>query len=63
MPPLTDLMPLVRKGGVVYFSNNFRQFKFEPSEVPATEVHEISRQTVPEDFRNRRIHSCWRIVR
>ena len=27
------------------------------------EIREISRQTVPPDFRNQRIHRCWRIVR
>jgi 23S rRNA (guanine2445-N2)-methyltransferase / 23S rRNA (guanine2069-N7)-methyltransferase len=63
MPLLQDLLPLVRKGGMIFFSNNFRRFKFDPSELPASEVHEISKQTVPEDFRNRRIHRCWRIVK
>jgi 23S rRNA (guanine2445-N2)-methyltransferase / 23S rRNA (guanine2069-N7)-methyltransferase len=63
LPLLQDLLPLVRKGGVIFFSNNFRRFKFDPSELAASEVHEISKQTVPEDFRNRRIHRCWRIVR
>ena len=60
---LKNLMPLVRKGGVVFFSTNFRRFKFDPESIAATQVHEISNQTVPEDFRNRRIHRCWRIVR
>ena len=63
VPLLNNLMPLVRRGGVIYFSNNFRRFKFDPGEVSASEIHEISRQTVPEDFRNKRIHRCWRIVR
>ncbi len=63
IPLLVDLLPLVRKGGVIYFSSNFRRFKFDPESIPASEVHEISNQTVPEDFRNRRIHRCWRIVR
>jgi 23S rRNA (guanine2445-N2)-methyltransferase / 23S rRNA (guanine2069-N7)-methyltransferase len=60
---LNDLLPLVRPGGIIYFSNNFRRFRFDPRTVAAAEVHEISNQTVPEDFRNRRIHRCWRIVR
>ncbi|MEL6106117.1 MAG: bifunctional 23S rRNA (guanine(2069)-N(7))-methyltransferase RlmK/23S rRNA (guanine(2445)-N(2))-methyltransferase RlmL [Planctomycetota bacterium] len=63
VPMLQKLLPLVRKGGVIFFSNNFRRFKFDPSELEVSECHEISRQTVPEDFRNRRIHRCWRIVR
>lgn len=60
---LVRLMPLVRQGGVVFFSTNFRRFQFDPQSIPASEVLEISRQTVPEDFRNRRIHRCWRITR
>ncbi|MCA9140271.1 MAG: bifunctional 23S rRNA (guanine(2069)-N(7))-methyltransferase RlmK/23S rRNA (guanine(2445)-N(2))-methyltransferase RlmL, partial [Planctomycetales bacterium] len=63
VPLLVELLPLVRKGGVILFSNNFRRFKFDPSELNVSECHEISKQTVPEDFRNRRIHRCWRIVR
>jgi 23S rRNA (guanine2445-N2)-methyltransferase / 23S rRNA (guanine2069-N7)-methyltransferase len=63
VPLLNNLMPLVRTGGVIYFSNNFRRFKFDQAAVNATEIHEISKQTVPEDFRNRRIHRCWRIVK
>ena len=63
LPMLQKLLPLVRKGGVIFFSNNFRRFKFESAELEVSECHEISKQTVPEDFRNRRIHRCWRIVR
>ncbi len=63
LPLLRDLLPLVRKGGVIFFSNNFRRFKFDVAELPVAEICEISKQTVPEDFRNRRIHRCWRIVR
>ncbi len=63
VPLLLDLLPLVRKGGVIYFSNNFRRFKFDPDVIPASEVREISKHTVPEDYRNKRIHRCWRIVK
>ncbi|MHB8902159.1 MAG: bifunctional 23S rRNA (guanine(2069)-N(7))-methyltransferase RlmK/23S rRNA (guanine(2445)-N(2))-methyltransferase RlmL [Thermoguttaceae bacterium] len=50
-------------GGVVYFSTNFRRFKLAEGELQGVAVREISRQTVPADFRNRRIHRCWRMVR
>lgn len=63
IPLLADLLPLVRTGGVIYFSTNFRRFKFDQSALPLTEIHEISKQTVPEDYRNRRIHRCWRLVK
>ncbi|MEZ6073716.1 MAG: bifunctional 23S rRNA (guanine(2069)-N(7))-methyltransferase RlmK/23S rRNA (guanine(2445)-N(2))-methyltransferase RlmL [Pirellulales bacterium] len=47
------------RGGVIYFSTNFRRFQLDEAGIPARSIHEISRQTVPEDFRNRRIHRCW----
>ena len=56
------LVPKITPGGVIYFSTNFRKFRFEWEPVGAT-VREISQQTVPEDFRNKKIHRCWRIVR
>ncbi len=49
--------------GVVYFSTNFRRFRLHELFLEHDfEIREISRQTVPEDFRNQRIHRCWRLV-
>ena len=52
-------------GGLLFFSTNFRRFKFDAASLSEASagitLHEISRQTVPPDFRNRRIHRCWRI--
>jgi len=59
---LGGLVELMSPGGVIYFSTNFRRFKFDDSAVGGCSAREISRQTVPEDFRNKRIHRCWRIV-
>ena len=50
-------------GGEIYFSTNFRRFKFDESAIQAESIREITRQTIPDDFRNKRIHRCWRIVR
>lgn len=58
---LNQLLEHMAPGGVIFFSTNFRRFKFAESEIMAARIHEISRQTVPPDFRNRRIHRCWRI--
>jgi 23S rRNA (guanine2445-N2)-methyltransferase / 23S rRNA (guanine2069-N7)-methyltransferase len=56
------IQPTLREGGVVYFSTNFRRFKLAEAELTGYDVREISKQTVPEDFRNQRIHRCWRMV-
>lgn len=63
VPLLIDVLKLVRPGGVIYFSNNFRRFKFDTEALEGTTIREISARTVPEDYRNRRIHRCWRIVK
>lgn len=59
------LAPLMVKGGVVYFSNNFRRFKFDEAGVLAAgfDVRDISSKTVPPEYRNRKVHRCWRLTR
>jgi 23S rRNA (guanine2445-N2)-methyltransferase / 23S rRNA (guanine2069-N7)-methyltransferase len=62
------LLELVAKnlapGGVVYFSTNFRRFHLAEEQVAASyTIREITRQTIPEDFRNERIHRAWRLVK
>jgi 23S rRNA (guanine2445-N2)-methyltransferase / 23S rRNA (guanine2069-N7)-methyltransferase len=60
---LLRLLRHMTPGGVIYFSTNFRRFKFADNQLPGVNIREISRKTVPEDFRNQRIHRCWRIVK
>ncbi|NRA37137.1 MAG: class I SAM-dependent methyltransferase [Planctomycetes bacterium] len=52
---------LLTADGVLYFSTNFRQFKMADEITDSMTVVDISENSVPEDFRNRRIHYCWRI--
>lgn len=50
--------------GYLYFSTNSRQLRWDDAQVPASfEAREISARTVPEDFRNRKIHRCWTVRR
>ncbi len=53
---------LLAPGGILYFSTNLRSFKPEPFPAALT-GEEISERSVPEDFRNRRIHRCWRLLK
>ncbi len=59
---LRGVMQMMSPGGVIYFSTNFRRFKLDEGGLRAEQLREISKHTVPEAFRNRRIHRCWRIV-
>ncbi len=62
LPLLESLLRRMTPGGVIYYSNNFRGFKFAAADLPAADVHEITNQTVPANYRNRKVHRCWRIV-
>ena len=54
---------LLTPGGMLYFSTNLRSFRLDPAAAGGLQGEEISTRTVPEDFRNRRIHRCWQFVR
>jgi len=57
---LNRVADLVSPGGLVYFSNNNRRFKLDEGNLVGFDsIREISKQTVPEDYRNKRIHRCW----
>ena len=47
--------------GVIFYSTNSRRFKLNEAALAGVTIREISKQTVPEDFRNKRIHRCWRL--
>ncbi len=61
---LLDLaMARLAKGGVLYFSNNFRKFQLDPALEQCYAVEEISAQTLDPDFaRNPKIHRAWRLT-
>lgn len=62
-PLLNQLAQIVEPGGTVYFSTNFRKFKLQDNLLSPYRIIELSKQTIPEDFRNRRIHQCWKLIR
>ena len=50
-------------GGTIFFSTNFRRFKLDEAALTGVAIRDISKQTVPEDYRNKRIHRCWRFLK
>ncbi|QEG34579.1 bifunctional 23S rRNA (guanine(2069)-N(7))-methyltransferase RlmK/23S rRNA (guanine(2445)-N(2))-methyltransferase RlmL [Bythopirellula goksoeyrii] len=62
VPLLNKLIEHMAPEGVIYFSTNSRRFKLDEAALKGVAIREISKQTVPEDFRNKRIHRCWRLV-
>lgn len=58
---LADTLALLRSRGVLYFSTNLRSFRFAGAP-GGWQAEDIGAATIPEDFRNRRMHHCWRIT-
>jgi len=60
---LEALRELLNPGGVLYFSTNFLGFELKDSAVREyEEVEELTPDSLPEDFRRKEIHRCWRMV-
>lgn len=53
----------LRAGGVLWFSTNHQRFEPALDGLAAREVREVTAETVPEDYRNRAVHRCWRIAK
>jgi len=60
---LRRLAPHIAPGGTLFFSTNLRRFKLDEPALADYNIRDITRQTIPEDFRNERIHKCWQLVR
>lgn len=54
-------MSMLHPNGVLYFSNNKRKFKLEPSISLKYSVKNITEATIPIDFHDKKIHHCFEI--
>lgn len=55
---------LLRQGGLLYFSTNFRRFKLDNAafETSGLKVTDITPETIPQDYaRNPKIHLCFEV--
>lgn len=61
---LASVLEIMRPGGIVFFSTNHQKFTPRMRRLPATDIKEITRTTIPEDYAGRQtaIHRCWRIT-
>ncbi|HFC8518923.1 class I SAM-dependent methyltransferase [Neisseria weaveri] len=54
-------MDLLDSDGLLFFSNNLRSFELCAGVAEKYSVKDVSKQSVPDDFRNKKIHQCWEI--
>ncbi|MCB0419582.1 MAG: class I SAM-dependent methyltransferase [Bdellovibrionales bacterium] len=54
-------MKLLTNEGVLYFSNNKRSFKLSPTLSNKYLVKDVSKASIPQDYRDLKIHHCFEI--
>ncbi|CAE80992.1 class I SAM-dependent methyltransferase [Bdellovibrio bacteriovorus] len=54
-------MNMLRPEGILYFSNNKRKFKISPAVLSKYKVKEITAESIPQDFHDKKIHNCFEI--
>jgi len=59
VPLIEGCLRLLAPGGELFFSNNRRGFQLDADALAGCDIRDISRQTVPDDFSNKKIHQCW----
>ena len=64
----TKCIKLLRNNGSLYFSSNSRRLKFDSSLLKNTVqnnifIKDISLSSIPKDFRNKKIHKAWKIIK
>jgi 23S rRNA (cytosine1962-C5)-methyltransferase/23S rRNA (guanine2445-N2)-methyltransferase / 23S rRNA (guanine2069-N7)-methyltransferase len=58
---IDDCMQLMKTGGVLLFSTNKRRFKLNEQLQAKYQIKDITRETIPQDFSDKKIHQCWEI--
>lgn len=57
------VLEVTEPGGTVWFSTNARRFQLAPEATEGADVEDVTERSIPPDFRNRRIHTCFRLTR
>ncbi len=60
---LNGVFELMRPKGTLFFSTNHQSFDMDTSRLNATDITEITKASIPEDYltKRKKIHRCWEI--
>ena len=63
---VSKCVALLTEGGTLYFSTNSRRLSFDESLIKVPEgksltISDITSETIPQDYRNAKIHRCWQL--
>jgi 23S rRNA (cytosine1962-C5)-methyltransferase len=60
---INDCMRILKPGGVLYFSTNFKIFLLNKEKINSASIKDITRQTTPFDFEGRLFRQCYSITK
>jgi 23S rRNA (cytosine1962-C5)-methyltransferase len=57
-----SVLPVMARGSIIFFSTNHQRFEPRMDGLPVKDIKELTPSTIPEDYRNRKVHRCWKII-
>ena len=59
---LEKVLQVMAPGSWLFFSTNHQRFEPRLDGLPVKDLKELTPATIPEDYRNRQVHRCWRMT-
>jgi 23S rRNA G2069 N7-methylase RlmK/C1962 C5-methylase RlmI len=59
---IKNVLKVMKPGATVFFSTNHQRFEPRLEDLPVKGLTELTPKTIPEDYRNPRIHRCWQMT-
>jgi 23S rRNA (cytosine1962-C5)-methyltransferase len=59
---IKNVLSVMAPGATIFFSTNHQHFEPHMADLSVTDLIELTPATIPEDYRNRKIHRCWKIT-
>ena len=59
---IRNVLKIMVPGSTVFFSANHQRFEPRLEGLPARDLIELTPKTIPEDYRNKHVHRCWRMI-
>ena len=59
---IRNVLKVMAPGSVVLFSTNHQRFEPRLEGLAVKNLIELTPKTIPEDYRNRRVHRCWQMT-
>lgn len=60
---IRNVLKVMAPGALVFFSTNHQRFAPQLEGLAVKDLQEITAKTIPEDYRNKLIHRCWKMTK